>query len=152
MFNSSSFYNPHLLLTTDTPQEEPVELSRKEFLGVGQGACYWHGVGGSRWNIIIMNEYMNLVVTRPRRAELASVRQHRKTGRPSRSRAVEGTGVSLSSSGTLHLRLWTSGLHHPRLACPPRPSKFWSWKALVALARRGAAWAGLCYTFHRTVR
>ena len=53
MFNSSSFYNPHLLLTTDTPQEGPVELSIKEFLGVGQGACYWHGVGGSRRSIII---------------------------------------------------------------------------------------------------
>ena len=40
--------------STARPQEEPAEFPRAGFLGVGQGACYWHGVGGFRRSIIII--------------------------------------------------------------------------------------------------
>ena len=42
--------------STARPQEEPAGTDRPRFgFGAGQGACYWHGVGGFESNIIIIN-------------------------------------------------------------------------------------------------
>ena len=38
--------------TTRAPPRRAGEFPRAGFLGVGKGACYWHGVGGFRRNAI----------------------------------------------------------------------------------------------------
>ena len=39
---------------TTRPQYQLAEFPRAGFLGVGQGACYWNGVDGSRRSTIII--------------------------------------------------------------------------------------------------